>query len=132
MANEQLDPTAGSPVSGTTVARGSGTGPKRRPDPRPMRIAFGVTGIAAFTALASAIVSPVPAASGSAGPTGAADAAGAGPGTAPAPTPAVVHVKRIITLAPGQTPPPQAVVTRLPAPSPRVVTIVTSQSGARP
>ncbi len=132
MANEQLDPTAGLPVAGTTVARGSGGGPKRRPDPRPMRIAFGVTGIAAFTALVSAIVSPVPAASGSPGASGPADAGGAGAGVAPAPTSAVVHIKRIITLAPGQTPPPRAVVTRLPAPSPRVVTIVTSQSGARP
>jgi hypothetical protein len=96
-----------------------------------MRLAFGVSGIAAFTALATAIISP--AASGG-GATVAIAAAGSTGGPTDAGSVAVaavpvVHVKRTIVLQPGQTPPPAAIVTQLPAPSPRVVTIVTTQSG---
>jgi len=105
------------------AARPRQNGPKKRPDARPMRLAFGVTGIAAFAAMATAIVSP----------------AHAGPVTVAAIDPnalagqpvatQIVHVKRTIVLQPGQTPPPAAIVTQLPPPAPRVVTIVTTQSG---
>ena len=98
--------------------------PKNRPDPRPMRLAFGLAGVAALTAMATAMVSP-------AGPPAvlSATAQDASAANAATPTPQVIHIKRVITLQPGQTPPPQAIVTQLPAPKPRVVTIVTSQSG---
>jgi hypothetical protein len=114
-----------------------------RPDPRPMRLAIAASGLATASALAAAIMSPpaLPASSVQvpiAGSTG-------DPGTAvitiqqPVPTPIVKHVKRYITLKPGQTPPPSALATQLPAPTPRVIVVqaprqvvVTTRQSGRP
>lgn len=96
---------------------------KPRPDPGPLRIAIGLTGMATASALLTAFLSS---------PTGA--NAGAPANTtfataAAAPDPAIRHVVRYVQLAPGQTPPPNAVVQQAPAPTPRVVTVTTRQSG---
>jgi hypothetical protein len=96
---------------------------KPRPDPGPLRIAIGLTGVATASALVSAFLAP------SAGGT-----AGAGTTTtettlAPVPAQAVQHITRYVQLAPGQTAPPQAVVQQAPAPKPRVVIVTTKQSG---
>jgi hypothetical protein len=112
------------------AARPRPDGPKKRPDARPMRLAFGVTGMAAFAAMATAMISPAPSAGGASAATAAAGINGGSTDRgAVAAAQAIVHVKRTIVLQPGQTPPPAAIVTQLPAPSPRVVTIVTTQSG---
>lgn len=94
---------------------------KRPPDPRPLRTAVGFTGLAAFTAIATAIVTPAGSASASGTVSQATQSAPAAQ--------QVVHVKRTIVLQPGQTAPPQAVVTQLPAPTPRTVVVRTTQSG---
>jgi len=96
---------------------------KPRPDPGPLRIAIGLTGMATASALISAFLAP------SAGGT-----AGTGTTTtetilAPVPTQAVQHITRYVQLAPGQTAPPQAIVQQAPAPKPRVVIVTTKQSG---
>jgi hypothetical protein len=53
--------------------------------------------------------------------------------TAAAPgQPEVVHVVKYVTLKPGQTAPPQAVVQQPAAPAPRIVTVTTRQSGVKP
>ena len=91
--------------------------PKKRPDPRPMRLAFGVTGLAALSAMITGIVTPAQPASpdpSAAAPTTAADV----PTTISVP---VQHVTRYVTLKPGQTAPPGAVVVTKPDPSPRIV-----------
>ncbi len=82
-----------------------------------------MTGIAAASAIATALLAP----------------SGTGVGTTqtvvtlPAdPSPIVQHVVRYVTLKPGQTAPPQAVVKQLPAPTPRTVVVTTRQSGAKP
>lgn len=86
-----------------------------------MRLVYGATGLAALTALTTAIVAPPSTASSS--PAAAVSNAAA--------TPAIRQVTRYVTLQPGQTAPPQAVVTQLPAPSPRTVVVTTTrQSGA--
>jgi hypothetical protein len=110
--------------------------PKARPDPGPMRLLMGVTGLAAATALATAIVRPN-------APTVAPATADASP--LPTPPPLVVrHVKRYVQLKPGETAPPGATVVQRPEASPRVVVVtvpapaqrrtvvvVTRQSGAK-
>lgn len=101
----------------TVVAR------KPRPDPGPLRIAIGLTGMATASALISAFLAPSIGASGGAG-TSANDAT-----VAAAPSQAVQHITRYVQLAPGQTAPPQAVVQQAPAPKPRVVIVTTKQSG---
>jgi hypothetical protein len=99
---------------------------KPRPDPGPLRIALGLAGMAAASALATAML-------GSATPV---DAGGASNGTGQnvgaaldAPAASVQHVTRIVQLAPGQTAPPKSVVQQQPAPKPRVNVVVTKQSG---
>ena len=52
--------------------------------------------------------------------------------TASGPQPAVQHVTRYVTLKPGQTAPPQAIVQQQPAPAPRTVIVQTRQSGKKP
>jgi len=100
--------------------------PRSRPDPGPMRIAIGMTGIAAASAIATALLAPVATVSG----TGDVSQTTA---TLPAqPAPSVRHVTKIVQLKPGQTAPPQAVVQQAPAPKPRVVVVTTRQSGAKP
>jgi hypothetical protein len=94
--------------------------PRQRPDPNPLRLAAGFAGIASATAMLSAMLAPAPVAQT------------VQIVTAAAPEPAVVHVTRYVTLAPGQTAPPQAVVQQQAAPSPRTVIVTTRQSGTRP
>ncbi len=109
--------------SAATRAPSPARGPKGRPDPRPLRIAFAVTGIAAASAIATAILTPPSAASGTTQVVTVAL-----PGTQQA-QPSPTHVTTYIRLAPGQTAPPQAAVQQLPAPAPRVVVVTTRQSG---
>lgn len=98
--------------------------PKKRPDPRPMRLALGVGGLAALSAMASAIiVGP--------GPAGATSVTIQAT-TLIDPPVAVQHVKVVVQLKPGQTAPPQSIVTQLPAPTPRIVVVTTKQSGIVP
>ena len=98
--------------------------PRARPDARPLRIAYGMGGIAAASAIATAML-------GSGG-------GGSAQGTSqvvtlPADTsPPVRHVVQYVQLKPGQTAPPQSVVQQAPAPKPRVVVVTTRQSGAKP
>ena len=101
--------------------------PKARPDPGPMRLALGMTGLAAATAMATAIVrSPF----GAAAP---APAATPEPTAAPTPPPLVVkHVTRYVQLKPGQTAPPGARVVKKPNPSPRVVGVTGRAPRAAP
>jgi hypothetical protein len=106
--------------------------PRRRPDPRPMRLAFAAGGAAAFSALLALIGSaalPATAAAPAAAPTLAAR------GTNDVAQ--VRHIVRYVTLAPGQLPPtgatrtPSTVVAApvaTPKPRPRPA-VVTSQSG---
>lgn len=112
---------ATAPVPGTRPV----AAPKRRPDPGPLRIAIGMTGIAAASAIATALLSS----SGANVDAGTVQTAV----TLPAdPTPAARHVIRYVQLKPGQTAPPKAVVKQAPAPKPRVVVVTTRQSGAKP
>lgn len=96
-----------------------------RPDPGPLRLAFGLTGVATATALLTAFLAP-----------GTRVDAGGGTTTlvtlSDAPAPSVQHVTRYVQLKPGQTAPPNAVVNQAPTPKPRVVVVTTRQSGARP
>lgn len=98
---------------------------KPRPDPGPLRLAFGLTGMATATALLTAFLVP-----------GTGADAGAGTTTpvtvADGPAPSVLHVKRVVQLRPGQTAPPNAVVNQAPTPKPRIVVVTTRQSGAKP
>jgi hypothetical protein len=106
------------PPRPSTVAR------KPRPDPGPLRIAIGLTGVATASALVTALLGPSSGAVATSPQTATADQA------VPSVTPvAVKHVTRYVQLAPGQTAPPQAVVTQAPAPKPRVVVVTTKQSG---
>ncbi len=92
-----------------------------RPDPRPLRFAIGLGGLAAASGILTALLPPVPNAS----PASVVSV------EAPQPSPSVLHVTRYVRLAPGQTAPPKAAVQQLPAPTPRrvVVTTTTRQSG---
>ena len=101
---------------------------KPRPDPGPIRIAMGLTGVATASALMTAFLAPA----------GGAAAVGTSQAFVPAATDATVaavstevvrHVTRYVQLAPGQTAPPKAVVKQAPAPKPRVVVVTTRQSG---
>jgi len=98
---------------------------KPRPDPGPLRLAFGLTGMATATALLTAFLVP-----------GSRADAGGGTTTqvtlADAPAPSVQHVTRYVQLKPGQTAPPNAVVNQAPTPKPRIVVVTTRQSGAKP
>jgi hypothetical protein len=88
-----------------------------------MRIVFGMAGLASATALLTAMlpsVTPSPVAAVQAVDTT----------TAVVPQPSVVHVTKTVTLAPGQTAPPNSSVVIPPQPTPRVrVKVVTKQSG---
>lgn len=96
---------------------------KPRPDPGPLRIAMGLTGIATASALMTAFL-------GSAAGANAGVASVASDATvATLPEPAVRHVTRYVQLAPDQTAPPAAIVKPAAAPTPRVVTVTTKQSG---
>ena len=123
-------PPTGSPA----MARTPHT-PKSKPDARPMRLALGAAGLAAFSALAAAIVLPPravvlpPAGAGNvvSGPAGGSNA--------------VQRPIQYVQLQPGQTAPPGAkvidpaapkpvtIVTTVAAPAQKPVTIKTTQSG---
>lgn len=96
---------------------------KPRPDPGPIRIAIGLTGMATASALMTAFLGPP------AGANAGAAASATDSTVAAAPSQAVRHVTRYVQLAPGQTLPPKAVVQQAPAPTPRVVVVATKQSG---
>ena len=100
---------------------------KPRPDPGPLRIAIGLTGLATASALMTAFLNP---ATGADAATGA--AATSTVTIVPGATPDPVHVRHVVQyvqLKPGQTAPPKAVVKQAPAPKPRVVVVTTKQSG---
>jgi len=110
---------------------------KAKPDARPMRLALGAGGLAAFSAIVTAIVIPPASMVGAIQSTGQ-------PATDPSATPATVQMQRqvrYIQLQPGQTAPPGAkvidpaaakpitVVTTVPAPVQKAIIIRTTQSG---
>ena len=96
---------------------------KPRPDPGPLRIAIGLTGVATASALVSAFLAPP------VGGTPGARTTATETIVAPAAPQPVQHITRYVQLAPGQTAPPQAVIQQAPAPKPRVVIVTTKQSG---
>ena len=102
-------------------------GRKPRPDPGPLRIAIGLTGLATASALMTAFLTPAIATTDA---TSATTGAGGTGVSATSDTPdAVRHITRIVQLAPGQTPPPNAVVQQAPAPTPQTVIVRSRQSG---
>ena len=113
---------------------------KAKPDPRPMRLALGAGGLAAFSAILAAIVIPPGSFAGSAQSTQPTNQSVSGPAASPS-TIQVQHQIRYIQLQPGQTAPPGAkvidpaapkpitVVTTVPAPAAKPVIIKTTQSG---
>lgn len=118
--------TAGDDLANPTTPARPPAVKKPRPDPGPIRIALGLTGIATASALVTAFL----------GSAVGADAGGAAVTTDPAavavaaePSQAIRHVIRYVQLQPGQTAPPKAVVKQAPAPKPRVVIVTTKQSG---
>jgi hypothetical protein len=92
--------------------------PKARPSPGPVRLAFGLGGVAALSALAAAIVLPPRLQVVAVAPTEATVPPTQFPTDTPRPSPTV----RYIQLAPGETPPPGATV--IPAPISSVATLV--------
>ena len=114
---------------------GLGTRPRRaRADSTGVRMVLGLAGLASASALASAMLPSVLPATGVAA-TGVDTAAA----DAQQPQPSVIHVTHVVTLAPGETLPPDAGVNlppaapvpqATPAPTPRVVIqTITRQSG---
>ena len=110
---------------------------KAKPDARPMRLALGAGGLAAFSAIVTAIVIPPGSMAGAAQSTSQTTGG-------PAASPATIQVQRqvrYIQLVAGQTAPPGAtvidpaapkpitVVTTVPAPAQKPVIIKTTQSG---
>jgi hypothetical protein len=96
--------------------------PRSKPDSGPIRLAIGMSGVALASAMATALLAPASTAAGG----GVAQTTVVLPAQ---PTPAASHITRYVQLKPGQTAPPQAVVKQAPAPTPRVVTVTTTQSG---
>ena len=91
--------------------------------PHPMRIVFGMAGLASATALLTAMLPSVT-------PSQVAVVEAVDTTTTAAPEPSVLHVTRVVTLNAGQTAPPNAPVVVKPKPTPRVrVKVVTKQSG---
>jgi hypothetical protein len=128
-----------SPLVRRAPAPASAHAAKAKPDARPMRIALGAGGLAALSALLTAIVMPPsPAVSSPGGTTGqtgpAAPAAAGTPSTVQRPV-------QYIQLQPGQTAPPGAtvidpaapkpvtIVTTVPAPAQKPIIVRTTQSG---
>jgi hypothetical protein len=123
------------PRIGNTPTPRNPHSPKSKPDARPMRLAMGAAGLAAFSALAAAIVLPprpvaLP-------PAGAGNAV-SGPAGSSNP---VQRPVQYVQLQPGQTAPPGAkvidpaapkpvtIVTTVAAPPQKPITIKTTQSG---
>ena len=102
---------------------------RAKPDPRPLRIAYGMGAVAAATALVTALISPPPAGAAAGSATDVAQTTI----TLPAePAQPVKHVIQYVQLKPGETAPPNAAVKVVAKPKPRVVVITTKQSGAKP
>ena len=96
---------------------------RAKPDPKPMRLLFGMAGLASATALLTAMLPSVT-------PSRVAVVEAVDTTTTVAPEPSVLHVPRVVTLNPGQAAPPNAPVVVKPTPTPRVrVKVVTKQSG---
>ena len=104
---------------------------RAKPDPNPMRLVIGLAGFASATAFLTAMLPSVT-------PSQVAVVEAADTTTAAVvPQPSVLHVTRVVTLAPGETAPPNAAVVQpntpvvvQPQPTPRVrVKVVTKQSG---
>ncbi len=96
--------------------------PRARPDPNPVRLLIAFAGIASASAIATAMLPSVV-------PVGSTTNA-AVIDSAVQPQPSVRHVTQYVTLAPGQTAPPNAPVVVQPTPTPRVhVVTQTRQSG---
>ncbi len=121
-------------------------GQRRPPDPTPYRLALGLGGLAAASALVTAIIGPGGSAPAlSAGPqTGGVVSASTGAATGPATQARTITQQRPVSyvqLQPGQTAPPGAtvidakapkpitVVTTVPAPPQQTVVVRTTQSG---
>lgn len=102
---------------------------KPRPDPGPLRIAIGLTGMATASALMTAFLGS--AAGANAGTGAVAQTTVGTTDTTAVAAPSVRHIIRYVQLAPGQTAPPKAVVKQAPVPKPRVVVVTTKQSGKR-
>lgn len=96
---------------------------KPRPDPRPLRIAYGMGAVASISAFMTALALPG---------TGATIATVQTVVEQPVATAPVRHVIEYVQLKPGQTAPPKAVVKQAPTPTPRVVIVTTRQSGGKP
>ncbi len=115
--------------SNPPLARPAAHAPKNKPDPRPMRAVLAAGGLAALSAIATAVVLP-PSQPSAAAP----GAVGQGGGS-------VTQSIQYIHLQPGQTPPPGAkvidaaapqpttVVTVVNAPAQKAIIIKTTQSG---
>jgi hypothetical protein len=92
--------------------------PPNRPDPRPMRVLYGASSVAALTALTAGLVHPSP-------PPDALvnfdTSQAALPAPAAAPAIEVRHVINYVQLLPGQIAPPGATVITPDAPAPRMV-----------
>ncbi len=89
-----------------------------------MRTLIGLTGLAAFSAIATAIVSP---------PSGNAAATTTTTVQAQvAPAASVKHVTRYVQLKPGQTAPPKATVKAAPPVAPRIVVVTTTRQSGKP
>jgi hypothetical protein len=110
---------------------------RRRADPSPMRLMFGVLGLASAAAFTTAMLPSIAPADAS-DTTAAADPNAVDPNaTDPnagivSPEPSVRHVTRYVTLKAGQTAPPKAKVIVRPKPTPKVTVRVvtrTRQSG---
>ena len=120
------------PVRAGLPAGGPGApAPRRRPDPRPMRLAFAAGGAATLSGLL-AVIGSAALPTAAAVPTAAADPAVGGAGDVPA----LRHVVRYVVLAPGEIPPtgatttPSTVAAPVAAPQPRPrPAVVTRQSG---
>jgi hypothetical protein len=106
----------------------------KRPDPRPLRLALGITSLAAATAMTTAIVRP----------TASIDVnASSAPSPEASRSVQIRHVTQYVQLKPGETAPPGATVVQKPDPSPRTVivtvpapaphrvVVVTRQSGGK-
>ncbi len=97
--------------------------PRAKPDANPLRLLLALAGIASASALVTAMLPSITPASAAGASTTQQDAA-------VAPAPSVIHVQRVVQLAPGQTAPPNTSVQIAPQPTPRVrVVTVTRQSG---
>lgn len=100
-----------------------------RPDPNPMRLLVAMGGVASASALLTALLPSVaPVAADTTGAT----AGGGTTVTAAQPEPSVVHVKRYVVLAPGQTAPPKSSVVVQPTPTPRVRVVTTTRQSGTP